>query len=287
MLSIGILMGLIAMLCWGVADFLQAIPIRKIGSLKTMFLGSLLGLIITIIFFIYYLLIGKFSITSTDFILLCIGALFDSMAIYFFLRSFEIGEISIVAPISASYSFVTITLAILFLGERLSFAKIIATIVIISGIMLTSTDLRKLKSLHTVKGVKESLVALFGWGIYFFIIGIVSKTIDFMNLFIVTGLVNGLIMSGFAAVKGGIVKLKDLNSNLSLIFIANAVIYTIAWFAINYGVTKDLVSLVTPVSSLYPAITVILAVLVFREKLLSNQKLGILTILAGIFLISL
>jgi drug/metabolite transporter (DMT)-like permease len=163
--------------------------------------------------------------------------------------------------------------------------------------VLTSTDIKKLKNIYTAKGVKESLITLVLWGIYFFIIGRVSKNLSSIpgmakivvaaNIFIFTSVINGFLMAGFAAYKHGVTSINDLKTRYVLpLFLVNLFLYTFAWLVINYGLTQDLVSLVAPVSSLYPAITVLLAGFFLKEKLVLNQKIGILTILGGIFLIS-
>jgi transporter family protein len=305
-LSIGIIAGLVAMLCWGIADFIQALNIKKIGSLKNMFFSNIIGIIPTIIAFIYFLAQGSIHIDMVSFILLFFAGVLDTFGVYNFMKSFEKGEIAIVTPISASYSVLTVILAFLFLGESLPFLKIASIVLIVIGIFFVSTDLKKIKHLHTVKGVKESIIALVAWGIYFFIMGVVSKrlldynllnfgmsTLDAkisiaINLFFFTSLINGILMIILSFFKE---KIKDTTAlkekNILIFMIVNFFLYTIAWIAVNYGIAMDLVSLVTPVSSLYPALTVLLALFILKEKLVLNQKIGIVVVLAGILMISL
>jgi len=305
--SIGLIAGLIAMLCWGIADFLQALVIRRLGSLKTMFFGNLLGIIITLIITFFYMKSGGIIyITPVTLGLIVLLGLIDVIAVYSFFRSFELGEVSIVTPISAAFSFVTVILAILFLGEKPSLLKIASIILIVLGIILASIDLRKLKNFKTAKGVKESLIALFLWGIYFFVLGFISRNllpvylskynlplaegmkIVAINIFIFTGIFNSLFMLLYPVLKKEIIKPADLKIKyMLLLFIINTFLYTLAWAAVNYGLVQEMISLVTPVSSLYPAITVILAVIFLKEKMVLNQKIGVLTILFGVFLISL
>jgi drug/metabolite transporter (DMT)-like permease len=304
-LSVGIIAGLVAMLCWGIADFLQAVNVKKIGSLKTMFFGNSIGILLTLPFIFYFLFLGKLLIDFNNLVLLFIAGVIDVVAVYYFLRSFEIGDASVVAPISASYSLVTVFLAIIFLKETLSSLKIISIFVICLGIVLTSADFTKLKKMKAAKGVKESLVPLFIWGVYFFIIGIATKNMVSLNqaiglnlsdakvaaainIFFFTTIINSLLMALFAFLKQKKVSISDLKvKNVLLIFLINFVLYTTAWVAVSYGISQDLVSIVTSVSSLYPALVSILAVIFFKEKLVLNQKIGIVTVLAGIFLISL
>ncbi|MEM4397373.1 MAG: DMT family transporter [Candidatus Woesearchaeota archaeon] len=292
-----IFMGLIAMFCWGIADFLQALAIKKINSLKTMFFSNLLGFIPTLIFFFYFLLNDYIKIDFFNFSIIFFSTLINLFAVKNFMKSYEEGEISIVTPISASYSIITVVLAIIFLNEKLTILKFLAIFLCILGIILVSTDLRKLKNLHTAKGIKESIFAFISWGVYFFLISLVSKNLlnlgisklnSAITLFFLTGLLTNfnLIFYSFLKEKNNLFKTK-LEKNIWLIFIINFFLYNIAWIAVNYGISLDYVSIIAPISSLYPAITVLLAFFILKEKLVLNKKIGIILTILAIFLISL
>ncbi|MEM2131599.1 MAG: DMT family transporter [Candidatus Woesearchaeota archaeon] len=294
---IAIFMGLIAMFFWGIADFLQALAIKKINSLKTMFFSNLLGFILTLIFFFYFLFNDYIKIDVFNFSIIFLSTLINLFAVKNFMKSYEEGEISIVTPISASYSIITIILAIIFLNEKLTLLKLFAILLCVIGIVLVSTDLRKIKNLDSVKGIKESVFAFISWGVYFFLISLVSKNLlnlgisklnSAITLFFLTGLLTNinLITYSFLKEKNNLFKTK-IEKNIWIIFIINFFLYNIAWIAVNYGISQDLVSIIAPVSSLYPAITVLLAFFILKEKLVLNQKIGLFLTILSIFLISL
>ncbi len=286
MLSVGIISGLIAMLCWGIGDFLLAVTVRKIGQLKAMFWGNIIGVVPILLIVIYFF--NQLFITINEFLILLGGGAIMLVATLSFYKAYEIGEVSVVTPIATSASLVTVLLAVLLLGEQLTFLNIISIIIISIGIVLVSTDFRKLKHMHTVKGVKEAVITMILWGVHIFIIKILSGTMNLVNISVFSFLVINSYLMLYPLVKKVPIKLKELKKDrIYLIFIANSFLFLIAWVAFNYGIKHDLVSLVAPVSSLSPAITVILALIFYKEKLVLNQKLGILTVLIGLFLISL
>ncbi|MFH2021040.1 MAG: DMT family transporter [archaeon] len=292
MLSIGIIAGLIAMVCWGVADYYQALIVRKLGSIKYMFFSSLMTFVITLPLIIPFLAKGLILFNTKTIIILVIAGIIDIFAAYNFMRSMEIGEIAIVTPISAAYALVTVFLAFIFLGERLTFLQSLAIFVILIGIFLVSTDLKKLRHIHTTKGVKEALITTLLWGVFFLMLGLAKKQlIEYdklaiaITLFFFTSIINSFLMASFAFLRKGTASLPDMKDNFLQVFII-FVLYTIAWAAYNYGFVSGMVSIVAPVSSLYPAITVIMAVVLLKEKLLMNQKIGAVFLLAGIFLLS-
>ncbi|NTV23897.1 MAG: DMT family transporter [Nanoarchaeota archaeon] len=300
MFSLGIIAGLVAMLCWGVADFIQALLVRKLGSPKVMFFSNVIGLILTFIFvFAYINRGGTFQLSMFIITWIVVSGLIEALAAYFFMKSFEEGEVSIVAPISAAYFFITAILSFLFLSETMSVTKILAIFAILGGITLVSTDLSKIHHVTSVKGVKEALLAMLFWGIYFFMLGILKKdllggngTLEWRThtaiiIFLLTGISNGVFMIILSLLKKGITTAGDLSGKLVLpAFFANMVFYTVAWLSVNYGLIFEEVSVVTSVSSLYPAITVLLAGIVLKEKLVTNQKIGLFFLFAGIVLIS-
>jgi drug/metabolite transporter (DMT)-like permease len=166
-LSIGITAGLVAMLCWGIADFVQALIVKKIGTEKSFLMSGLGGLFLSLILFLGYLKFGgSIPLNNTLLGILLVASLIQTFGSYFFFRAFEKGEVSIVAPISGTYSLITVVLAVLFLGEILSLVKVIAIAFIIIGVMLVSTDISKLRHLHSVNGVKEVLLSCSGESIF-------------------------------------------------------------------------------------------------------------------------
>jgi len=222
-----------------------------------------------------------------------------TLGLYFYYQGIEIGgEVSILSPIQGSYSIITVFLAVLFLKETITFTKIIAILLILLGILFTSTDIRKLKHLRSKKGVSYAVYAMILMGLQFFIMGIVSKDItmfgfysepmDYISLYFFSTIINPTLFIILAVAKKQIPTMKEVKTkNIPLILIVTSIMFAIAWIALNYGLSFGQVSLLVPVSSLNPAITVLLAAKFYKEKLVLNQKLGILTILAGLFLISL
>ncbi len=293
MLSASVIAGLVPMVCWGVGDFLQSIVIRKIGSYKTMFIGN----IVWATFFLPFFFFVDLNIALNNLILLSLCIFLMIGAVDNFYQSLKIGEISIVVPISATYSLITTVLLIIFLKQSFSFFTILAILILIAGIVLTSTDLKKIKDLHTVIGVKEALIAMFLWGIYFFLLEIVAKDITLifhfpqtkaLTLSFYTGTLLGFGLVIYSLLRKGYMSYKEVKKTKILpLVIVIQIISFIAWIVINSGFTTGNAAIITAVSSLFPAIAVILAIIFYKEKLVLNQKLGILTILFGLFLISL
>ena len=295
MLSTSVIVGLIAMLTWGIADFLQSIPVRKIGIYKTMFLSNFFGyiLLLPIFFFRQYL-----SISFSNLVLLFIGGFFQAIAVKNFYEAMQTGEIAIVTPISASYPLVSVILFILFLGSKLNFITGIAIFILILGIVLTSTDIKKLKNIREAKGVNQAIIAFFIWGVEFFVLDLVAKEhilfgisfpeTSYIAVFFFSSLFNGLFMLVYSLMNKGLptkLEIKDIKKPI-LIILITAITYAFTWIVVNYGLAIGNSAVVTSISSIYPLICVILAMIFYKEKLVLNQKIGIVTIVIGLVLIS-
>jgi len=243
-------------------------------------------IILTIPVAVYLFSADRMSVTLPGFFIILTSSFLFTLAYYFFMRGFEIGSLSVVSPIGGAYSAVTVFLALVFLGESLSAMKLIAIVLMISGILFTSTDIAKIKNIRSQKGIKEALLAMIGFGVSMFILGFVSKQMDSLTLFVYVTFTQAPFFIMLSLLKGGTLSRRDLNFKLSLILVIQPIIVNFGWFFYIYGISQDLVSVVTPISSLLPGVTVILALIFYKEKLVNNQKLGILGILAGVYLIS-
>ena len=99
----GILLGLTAALCWGIADFLVRFSTRLIGVYRTLFFMQFLGLLGLGIYVVgtgelAHLLASKSWQVWTWAVLAVLLGILSSLALY---RAYEIGVLMIVAPITS------------------------------------------------------------------------------------------------------------------------------------------------------------------------------------------
>lgn len=137
----GILLGLGAALCWGLADYVAALSVRLAGTVRVV-LGF--HVVATVLLAILALATGALDDVGLDdlplFVLLGFIGWGSYVAFYAALR---IGPISIVSPIVSGYAAVTVVLAVIVLGERLSPAEVAAILVSLAGVVLVSVDMRE------------------------------------------------------------------------------------------------------------------------------------------------
>ena len=177
----GILLGLATALCWGSADLLARYATRAIGTFRTMLYMQLTGLVLMTAAmhwlggwghladgsgrpWMWGILVGVLNTSST-------------LALY---RSFEIGKMSVVAPISAGYPALTMVLSAI-TGERLTVARFLGVVLIIVGVIVVARGEEVRGDVHPSEekthpekeqlGVGWALMAGAGFGVLFRVLG--------------------------------------------------------------------------------------------------------------------
>lgn len=287
-LSIGILTGLGAMIGWGTSDFLAALASRKIGSFRALFWMSAVTLGVMGFYFLTSPANFNFSLQIIFFLCL-VGFLQDIGTLYFY-KSLEIGRVSLVSPIAGSWAAWTVVLSTLFLKETLLRTQTLGVILIIGGVILVSTKINQLlkeaEFIFSDIGVKFAFLASVFWGTSFVIY---KPIIDKAGWFPSTTILYIFIVF-WLFVYSWITKKKlyfEPKKEVVVLIVSISLANILAWFVYSFGLEKNLASIISPIASTFPLVTVILARIFFKEKLVWNQILGIAGVIGGLVLLSL
>jgi len=284
--DLGIVFAITAMLSWGVADVFAKKAIDKVGYKTSLLLNHLvaLGPLIILAF-----LFSNVPPISVGLVLIAISAGILGIIGYVFLyRGFQKGNISVVSPISASWSIITTLLAIFLFQETLMPVQIIGIIAVFVGIFFASTNFAELKkSIRQGRssGVTDALISMIAWGITYTLLRPMSVAFGPIIALLFLRIVAITILFSWT----GITKTKISSpTRLIFLFIALAGLLDLLGFvAFNTSISTEFVSIVGPIAATAPAVTVVLAYFFLKEKVVNNQKIGIIAILMGLALISL
>lgn len=288
----GILFGLLTALSWGGADFLARFSTHRVGTLRTMLYMQLIGFLLLTMCLNWLggwghladgsgwqpwgwgLLAGTINGVST-------------LALY---RSFEIGKMSVVAPLSASYPVLTILLS-LATGEKLTLARAIGITFTLFGVLVVARgehvpgENGAEAATRSTKGIGWAICSAVGFGLLFWLLGIrivpllgAAPTVWMIRL-TCTALTIAVILLAkqpMALPRGPARPL----------VLGTGVLDTGAFVLSAYGMRLEQVAIISVLGSLYGAVTVALAAIVLREQISRWQWFGIATIFAGIYLIS-
>ena len=173
--------GLAAAVGWGLADFSGAVAGRRIGSVATVIVGQVLSAL----FMTALLLISGEPVAPIGAIIgwVALNGLFTAIAYMTHYRALELGPVAVVSPVGATYAVVGVALAMIVLGERPDPPELIGAAITVFGVMLVSTDLRKLRAgTHGMPpGLPWAIVSAVGFGVAAFLLGYAAQQIGWIS----------------------------------------------------------------------------------------------------------
>lgn len=298
-----IVLGITAAVCWGTSDFCARFASRQIGAYRTLLWMQIFGGSLLTLYLWHTNLWTRLAVFGLrPWIFAIIGALINTAASLALFHAFEIGTMTVAAPVSSAYPAISVTLALLS-GERLSALHGSGVAVIFVGVVLAALALappadsaaapksdqgprRNAAQTRLVRGAGWAIGAAIGFGVMFWWFG-----------FYVVGEIGGPASVWVARLTSFFSLLfaaRPLGQNIALprgkiwwLLAAVGLIDTAAFVANNAGMQLGQISIVTVLSSLYGAVTVVLGAIFVREPLGKTQWTGILLIFAGIVLVNL
>jgi drug/metabolite transporter (DMT)-like permease len=281
-----VIFGLSAAVGWGLADFFGALSGRRIGAFAAVLSGQLLSAV----FMTGVLVFSDESIASLapHVWLVILNGAFAAFAYVTHYKALELGPVAVVSPIGAGYAVVGVGLAMLSLGERPGALALTGAAIAVVGVALVSTDLKKLRDgiEQQLPGLWWAIAAAIGFGVAGFMLGWISQR---------AGWIPGLWGSRVAQVVFYLPLIplfrKELSSvrpglGLMIAFLAGAA-DVVGVVSYSIGSTKDFISIVIAASAVFPLIAVVLSILVFGERIVANQVVGIGLVVGGLLLLGL
>lgn len=291
----GILLGLASALSWGTADLLARFATRKIGTFRTMLYMQLLGFVLLCVVMPWLggwgpLFAGSELRPWTWGILAGLLNTFSTLALY---RSFEIGKMSVVAPVSASYPVLTLLLSVV-TGERLTIARLLGIACAVMGVILVArgetqpgdaNPLEADKSKKKTRGLGYALLSALGFGVMFWLLGF--RVVPLLGGAPSVWLIRLTSVCATAVVMLMMRKvMRPPSRNAGPLVLCVSIFDTASYVMNNYGMRLEQTSVVSVLASLYGAVTVGLAAIFLTEPVSKLQWIGIVLIFAGIALIS-
>lgn len=280
-----ILFALVALVGWGAGDVFITLSSRKIGNGLTTFWWLVFNLLLSLLYLPFAPPINNWGMV----IVAVAMGLVSVISVLLYTRALEIGNASLVGTISGAFAIITVPLSMILFGERLVPVQLMGIILILVGLVMATLKMEAIREIKTGKvfsdpGAGLALIVMIIWGVYWTLIRIPVETLGWFWAGIPT------YLYFFLLPLIGVVKknpIKVLHRQSTLISLIAATLFTIsANYAFNIGITYGYSSLVAPVAGAAPVLFVILSRFVFRDRLSRQQKIGIITALAGIILIA-
>jgi drug/metabolite transporter (DMT)-like permease len=294
---LGIILGLTGAVCWGLSDFIARFASRRVGAYRTLFFMQFFGFLALTI---YLKWTGGFAHLAASgwkpWVFGAIAGVINMIASLAFYYSFQIGVMSIVAPVSSSYPALTVALAMLS-GERVRTLRGFGMALTLVGVVLASTSFTqdtgetpaeagKHSRAHLAKGVWWAIVAAIGFGFLFWFLGF--YVVPLLGSVVSVWLIRLTCMSVLALAAAPARRSMQIpRGNIWWLLFGIGVLDTAAFVFNNAGFQTGQVSVVSVLASLYGVVTVVLSWIFLRERLERTQWFGIVLIFVGIVLVSL
>lgn len=269
-----------AMFFWGVGDFLVQKISRELGSFESLIWINLAGCLILLPF-----AVNDFAnINSQNILPLILLTIVDFIFAFALLKAYEKGKLSIVEVILTMELPLTILLGIAVFKESPTVLQWILMGLIILGALIISKGepnfFEKIKNLFWSKRIileKGALLALSAAllsALYNFFIAYNARDISpvmsiwfpwTMSLLIL--LIVLIYKRSFSSVVNNFKKNKKL-------IIAGSVLEVLAWLFYAIAISKKELSIVTAITESYPALAIILGVVINKEKISKLQYVG-------------
>jgi drug/metabolite transporter (DMT)-like permease len=278
----GTLFALLSSLLWGTSDFLGGTASRRLPPMGVVAVSEAVGLIGPLAVAVAY---GDFGAPTGYIGWALLAAAAGTAGIVAFYRALATGTMGVVAPLAALGVVVPVVVG-LGQGDRPSLLQGVGIAVGVIGVVLASgpelaaDDRTKLAA---AMPLLLACVAAVGFGLVFVALDHGARSSTVMTLVVMrsASVVLLVVVAGFTGFEQLKVGVRDVPM---LAVIGGCDVGANATFA--YATEHGLLSVVSVLSSLYPAVTVILARSVHAERLSPIQLVGVLAALVGVALIA-
>jgi drug/metabolite transporter (DMT)-like permease len=275
---LGVALGVLSSISWGIADFLGGLQSRRISALSVLLVSQPVGLVLAVVVALAF---ASNELTAEQAAIGTAAGVAGIIALGSFYRAMALGSVSVVATIGALGVLVPVVGGLL-QGEEPATVQLAGIALGIAGVLLVARepDPEWRSASRTAIGLAG--VAALGFGLFF--LGMDTAAEDdplWASVFARVGGVSSLLIA--AAVVRPSMRIPRVMLPL-LVLIGCFDISANVLFAL--ATTEGLLSLVSVAGSLYSAVTILLARFVLGEQLAPSQQAGIPVALVGVALIA-
>src|SRR5437899_11780676 len=198
-------------------------------------------------------------------------------------RGLALGPVAVVAPVVASYVVITVVLVVIFLGERLTTAQILAASLVFVGVVLTSTDARELRVTlgRPVPGVRIGLISTVGFGLWAAIFAIATRQYSWVAMVLLLRATSFVFVGAFVASRH--TDLRVFRARLvPALGTTVGILDTLANGLFARGIESGYASLAATGTGMYPIVPAVLGMLALGERPAPKTILGIVLLVIGI-----
>jgi len=278
-----ILLGVAAMLGFGLADYIAKTMLRRGNVFRTALLSQGMG---SCLFLLAALAYDRVLPSAELLSLALFSGLISGAVLCAYYFALSVGKASLIAPIFSCLTVVAVVLSFFILGEVLTGLQLSAITLVFLGIVLVAFERNdgggeRWRKLSLVLALAAAVVG----GANLILQKWIAESGHYLMGFLITRLSSAAFMTPVALTPGretGSVGTSQSWLKLGILGLLDVS----AFFAWYLGLRVGLVSIVTPIATSSPAVTVVLAHLFLKERVRLHQRIGIVAIISGIVFLS-
>ncbi|MDP3918139.1 MAG: DMT family transporter [Candidatus Woesebacteria bacterium] len=260
-------------LIWGIGQVL----VKKGLSVVSPFLNNTMAVIFALTIQIPYALSG--GITWNHFPTIFLLGLLANLPTFFIPYVIKKTNVSLSGTILASYPIYTIFLSIIFLKEKLGTTQILGIIAITIGMLFVSKV--KTNKLIIKKGILLAIIGSIILGVGFFISKFSIMKYGLYTYILAASLSNIPSLFLTRLVDKSHINLK-FDKKIFAISLLGNFLMPLGVLFLYIAFSRGPASLISPIISIYPAITVVLAYFYLKERIQKTNMYGIIAVIIGV-----
>ncbi len=266
---------LLASIVYGAADFYGGIAGRRMSTWGVVYWSQLIGLGGALM---ASLLFPAEGVQIGDLVWGVIGGLTGTGAIYLLYRGLAVGRMSVVSPLAALLSaLIPVTLGVL-IGERPLPLEWLGVALALPALWLVAAG----EGSDSESGARYGVLAGLGFGLFFAALAQTGDGAGFWPL--VAARTASISVMTIALLRGRIAP-PVRGSRLMIAGVGIGDVLANVFLLIAYR--SGSLALVSVLASLYPAVTVLLATVILKERIGARQRFGLALAMAAVLLIAL
>jgi drug/metabolite transporter (DMT)-like permease len=298
-MSIGLLYGLVAAVCWGSTDVTAALSGRRLGSLRIAAIVQLTSLVAVVILCV--IRSSGLPVKPEDTVAAAVNGVVAAGAYLSFFTALRIGPVSVVSPVVAAYGGLTVVLAVLLRGETLTTLQALGATIATAGVILTGLVFEGgVRGARIVgRGVVFAIVAMVCFSVLtiglagpirsagWLPVLLASRTANAATVWLVLAIVIVARPRAALALLQPGTGVTVARRTAVAVAIAGGLLDISGFVAFAMGLEQAPTWIVGLASSFGPVVPVLVAVLIWGERLRPSQWLGLAGIAAGLVAVAL
>lgn len=266
---------LLASLTYGAADFLGGMVGKRMQTLQLVFWSQLSGLVFT---GLASLLFPATAVTLRDLTWGAVASFAGVVGIFALYQGLARGRMAVVSPLAGLLSALIPFGLGLGLGERLRPLELVGVALALPAIWIVSASSGAERG---TAGAGMGILAGIGFGLFFAALAQAGDGAGYWPL--VSGRATSFVVLGVMVARN--LPMPPKGSRLAIVLLGFGDALANAFLLVAYR--SGLLSLVSVLASLYPAVTVLLAVQVLKEPIARQQLFGLVLTVVAVALIAL